>query len=125
MAVPNRHETIDVAIGQRAEQHGFDDAEDRGRRPDAKRQRHHRDDGEARTLAQQPRGETEIVNGVTDQTSHRDLPPLLDGALADLASRIEDRRRSIPAPGSPRRGGHQTLARRRRLAPPWRRPLHA
>ena len=97
-----------VGIGQRSQQHGVHDAEDRGVGADAERQRDQRDGREARRADEQARG----VAYVTQQVGSR-REPVAGGAgqrghAADRRARFRGRcaldRRVAPAPAaSPRR----------------------
>ena len=51
---PDRDEPVRFREGERVEQHGIDDAEDRGARSDSERESRYRDGGEAGTLEQGP-----------------------------------------------------------------------
>ena len=66
-ALADRDEPIGIRVRQRAEQHGVEDAEDRGVRADAERQRHERDGREAGRTPKQPRGVADVSRQIDDQ----------------------------------------------------------
>ena len=68
-ALADHDEPIGIRVRQRAQQHGVEDAEDRGVRADAERQRHERDRREAGRAPQQPRGVAHVARQIDDQAT--------------------------------------------------------
>jgi len=64
VAVPDGDEPVDVGVRQRLDQHGLDDAEDRGRRADAERERDDRHRRDAGRPAPGPESETHVAADV-------------------------------------------------------------
>jgi len=46
ISLPHQYDLVGIGIGERTEEHRFDDAEDRGRGPDGQSEREHRDERE-------------------------------------------------------------------------------
>src|SRR5438034_6609321 len=60
--VQNRDDAFRLAVSEGLEQHAANDAENRSVRPNAERQRQHRDRGEARASGQHPQTVTSVLN---------------------------------------------------------------
>ena len=73
------HQSIGLVIGQRPQEHGVDDAEERDVGADAEREAENGDEGEARRLEQLP-------GGVAEHGRHEELRSEPDAAesLAEL-----------------------------------------
>jgi hypothetical protein len=69
---PHRAEPRGIAVGERAQQHGVDHAEDRGGRADAERNRQDGGDGKGRLPAQAAHREREVAY----ERLHEALPSL-------------------------------------------------
>ena len=61
VVLPDDREPIGIAVRQRLQQQRVDDAEDRGVRADAERQRGDGDEAEARRAQQQPRAVAKVL----------------------------------------------------------------
>ena len=66
-ALADRDQAIRICVRQRTQQHGVEDAEDRGVRADAERQGHERDRREAGRAPQQPRRIANVARQIDDQ----------------------------------------------------------
>ena len=61
---PDHHQAIGVREWHWAQQYGVDDAEDRGRHPDAERQGEHGGDRKARRATKQTKGVADVLSHV-------------------------------------------------------------
>ena len=86
VVLPDRHDAIGVAIGQRLEHDAANDAEDGGGGADAQRQREHRRNGESRRAQKGAEGEAQVL----DQVGHQeDSRPSVTGLMARRGQGLE------------------------------------
>ena len=76
VGVPDFHQRFRMVIGQRPEEHVFDDAENGGVRADAQSERQDRDGRESGALAQGPCAEAQVVANLAEpvRLRHRFTP---------------------------------------------------
>ena len=98
--VPEIRESFGIAVGQRPEHGRVGDTEDGGIRPDAEREREHRDAREARRAAQGANAVPDVLDELVDRREPPGVPPLLGDRerIAKIALRRALRRVPPHAP---------------------------
>jgi hypothetical protein len=89
---PDEDEPIRVGVGQRPQQHGAEQAEDRGIRADAETERENRDARERRVPAQHARADAQVLHEMVERGESRAVPVV----LPDLREAAEPDERLAP-----------------------------